>query len=55
MLIHVVDSSNRRSGCVVLSLLLDSNANLCTTFSVIKFSLPDYNLSGRQEKMEAEL
>ena len=36
-------------------LLHDSNANLCTTFSVINFSLPDYYLCGRQEKMEPEL
>jgi len=54
MLIHV-DSLNGQSGCVVLSLLHSSNANLCTTFSVIKFSLPVYYFRGRQEKMYPEL
>jgi hypothetical protein len=46
MLFHVVDSLNRQSGCVDLSLLHGSNANLCTAFSVIKFSLPDYYFRG---------
>jgi len=47
---HVVDSLNRQSCYVVLSLLHSSNANLCTAFSVIKFSLPDYYFCGQQKK-----
>jgi len=37
MLIYVIDSLNRQSGCVVLSLLHGRNANLYTAFSVIQF------------------
>jgi len=46
MLFHVVDSLNGQSSCIVLSFLHGSDANPCTAFSVIKFSLPDYYFCG---------